>query len=125
MSGLEKIANELKGLGYELSYIEDTPQGPAVVIEYSIETGKYIGQKVRLGFSFQGDEGYPEYPPHWIHISPPYNDQLGGSVQEYESGGNKWLALSRTPGDLWDKLSTKHMQNYLKLHITKFCKYLK
>ncbi len=127
MSSLEKIAGELDGLGYSPFYI-DTQQGRTVVINYLILTGKYKGEEVLLGFSFQ-EEGYPEYPPHWIHISPPYNDQLGGSVQSYQCQDSQgvereWLALSRPPGAMWDNLPTKHMKHYLEFHITRFCKNL-
>ena len=125
-SSLEKIENELKGLGYSPFHIDNTPAGKAIAIEYTIQIGKYTGKKVFLGFSFQ-EEGYPEYPPHWIHISPAYDDKLGGATHIYKypdkTGAQKeWLALSRPPKELWDDLPTKHMRNYLNLHITRFCK---
>ena len=128
MSALEKIKTELKGLGYSPFYI-DTPQGQAVAIDYCIPTGKYTGEKIYLGFSFQ-EEGYPEYPPHWIHISPCYEDQKGGSIQTYKHPNEKgvsidWLALSRPPKDFWDDLPTKHMAHYLDMHVVRFCKDLK
>ncbi len=129
MSSLKRIENELKGLEYAPFHI-DTPQGRAVVISYCIKTGKYSGENVLLGFSFHGEEGYPEYPPHWIHISPPYDDQLGGSLSSYtcqndQGDEREWLALSRPPGEIWDDLPTKHIQHYLSLHIPRFCKELK
>lgn len=129
MSSLEKIEIELKGLGYTPFFI-DAPQGRAVVISYCIPIGKYIGKKVWLGFSFQ-EEGYPEYPPHWIHISPPYDDQLGGSQpytlvdEKIEESAREWLALSRPPKKLWDNLATKTMEQYLRLHVPSFCNKLK
>lgn len=120
---------ELKGLDYT-PFRRETSQGETVFIEYHIQTGKYKGKKVFLGFSFQGEEGYPEYPPHWIHISPPYDDQRGGSTQRHSFSDDQGikrecLALSRPPGELWDKLLTKHMKNYLDFHITGFCTQLK
>ena len=129
MSSLEKIENELKKLGYNPFYMDNTPQGRAIVINYKIPTGKYEGEKVLMGFSFQED-GYPEYPPHWIHISPAYNDDLGGTVQSYSHSDNQgierqWLALSRTPQDFWDTLPEKTIKHYLYLHIYRFCKDLK
>ena len=128
MSGLERIESELKSLGYNPFYIE-TPQGRAIVIDYTIPTGKYKGQKAKFGFSFQED-GYPEYPPHWIHISPPYDDQRGGTIQLYShpddrGNGQNWLALSRPPQDFWDGLPTKHIKHYLDYHLHRFCKELK
>lgn len=127
MSALEKIESELKGLGYSPFYI-DTPQGKAVIVAYHVLTGKYKGKQIFLGFSFQ-EERYPEYPPHWIHISPPYDDQKGGTTQTYIHLDNKgekrnWLALSRPPKDFWDELPTKHIKHYLYYHIPRFCKEL-
>ena len=125
-SSLEKIENELKGLGYSPFHIDTTPAGKAIAIEYKIQTGKYFKKNILLGFSFQED-GYPEYPPHWIHISPAYNDNLGGATHPYKHPDNKgvereWLALSRPPKELWDNLSTKNMKNYLDFHVVRFCK---
>ena len=129
MSSLERIEAELKGLGYHPFIIDSTPAGKTIAIEYIIPTGKYADETVLLGFSFQ-EEGYPEYPPHWIHISPAYDDKLGGVIHNYKHPDSKgvereWLALSRPPKDIWDNLSTKHMENYLNLHILRFCKALK
>lgn len=127
MSSIEKIEAELKGLGYTPFFI-DTPQGRTAVIDYCIPVGKHAGEKVLLGFSFQ-EEGYPEYPPHWIHISPPYHDQHGGALPyncpDNKGISRKWLALSRPPDALWDNLPTKHMKPYIELHIPRFCKNLK
>lgn len=128
MLSIEKIGSELKGMGYAPFFI-DTAQGRTAVIDYCIPVGKHAGEKVLLGFSFQ-EEGYPEYPPHWIHISPPYDDLLGGSTQLYNETDKegiirKWLALSRPPGSLWDNLPTKHMKSYIELHVLRFCKNLK
>ena len=134
MSGIERIADELEALGYNVFYIDDFPAGRVVVIEYEVQTGKYSGKTVLMGFSFQED-GYPEYPPHWIHIcadgtTPPYDDQLGKSPRRYSAADNtgvqrEWLAFSRPPGKFWDNLETKHMKHYLDFHITRFCKNLK
>ena len=120
---LDRITNELKGLGYN-PFCVNTPKGPTVIIEYQISIGKYNGEKILLGFSFQED-AYPEYPPHWIHISPPYDDQLGGATDPYQQDGREWLALSRPPQEFWDHLPTKHMKYYLDSHISRFCKGLK
>ena len=129
MYSLGKIWDELKDLEYDPFHMV-TPQGVGVVvINYLIPTGKYFGEEVLLGFSFK-KEGYPEYPPHWIHISPPCNDHLGGSVQPYQCPDRNgvqcnWLALSRPPGQLWDNLPTKHMKYYLDFHVNRFLKNLK
>ena len=130
MSGIERIISELQNLGYDPFPVNDTPQGSAVFIRYEVPTGKYRGAKVFLGFSFQ-EEGYPEYPPHWIHISPSdYNDGLGGASNSYQFKDDQGIerdciTFSRPPNDIWDKLPTKHMRHYLDQHISRFCKGLK
>lgn len=128
MSSLDKVANELEMEGYE-SFRFSSPQGEVVAIKYKILTGKHKDKEMWLGFSFHGgEESYPEYPPHWIHISPPHDDGFGGAVQSYTTNDNgvemQWLALSRPPRDFWDNLSTKHMSQYLQIHISRFCSYL-
>lgn len=112
--------------GYDNPFRFTSPQGKAVAIEYKIPTGKHRGEKVLLGFSFGSEEeSYPEYPPHWIHISPRYSDGLGGTIEEHtDENGRPWLTLSRPPQDIWDTLPTKHMSVYLELHITRFCERL-
>lgn len=115
-----RIDDELKGLGYE-TYLFDSPVGLVVSFGYKVETGSYQGQKVTLGICMQGIEPYPEYPPHWLHISPPINDGKGGATVEYsDPKGRSWIGLSRPPGDLWDQLSIRHMQSYLTEHLRRF-----
>lgn len=78
--------------------------------------------QVTVGVSFQ-EEGYPEYPPHWVHVTPPIQDGKAGVVQEYsDPGGRTWIAMSRPPGDLWDKLPTKHMYAYIGEHLRRIWK---
>ena len=120
---IEKIKAELETLGY-CPAIETMCGRETVVIDYVIDVGSRLGKKVRLGFSFQ-EASYPEYPPHWIHISPPYSDQESGGEEHTAADGEKWLALSRPPNDLWDNLPTKHMKPYMELHVRRFCKRLK
>lgn len=125
MSGnLDKIKSELESIGYETeSFV--SPAGEVVSFPYTVELGPHEGEKVKMGISMQGDEQYPEYPPHWIHVSPPINDGRGGPVHEYtDAEGNIWIALSRPPRDIWDQLPTKHMSTYLELHVRRFWKYV-
>ena len=112
----KKIQAELRSISYE-SFVQDTPHGEAVVFDYIIETGSHSGERVMIGLSFQ-EIDYPEYPPHWIHISPPIDDQLGGSMGRYTDDKNRdWLAMSRPPGRVWDNLPTKHMRHYIEEHL--------
>ena len=101
--------------------LSDSPQGKVVSFPYIIETGSHKGKEITLGISMQGHEQYPEYPPHWIHITPPIDDGRGGSVGEYSDvSGRKWIAMSRPPGELWDQLPTKHMMGYMNEHLRRF-----
>ena len=93
-----------------------------VSFQYEIEVGSHKGKGVSVGVSFQ-EEGYPDYPPHWIHVSPRLDDQRGGSVQNYADGeGRQWLAMSRPPGELWDRLPTKHMASFISEHLRRIWK---
>ena len=115
-SDIERVQAELEGLGYKTT-VRTTSQGPTVIFPYTIEVGSHAGERVQVGMSFQ-DSGYPEYPPHWIHVSPPISDNMGGSTAQYtDEKGHHWLAMSRPPGDIWDKLPTKHMLPYIEEHL--------
>lgn len=115
-SSLDRVERELTNLDYTTERI-NTPQGPGVAFTYTIEAGSHKGQLVTIGLTFQ-EEGYPEYPPHWIHVSPALPDGRGGSVQEYsDERGRHWLAMSRPPQASWDRLLTKNMQGYIAEHL--------
>lgn len=113
---IDRIRRELESLGYQTA-LSDSAQGKVVSFNYVIETGSRRGQNVTLGVSFQED-GYPEYPPHWVHVTPPIDDGRGGSVQRYQDAqGREWIAMSRPPGQIWDRLPTKHMVGYIREHL--------
>lgn len=117
---IDRIQAELESLGYQTSLF-DSPQGRVVSFPYTVETGSHKGQRVILGISMQGHEPYPEYPPHWIHLTPPIDDGKGGSVATYRDANEReWFAMSRPPGDMWDQLPTKHMNAYLSEHLRRF-----
>lgn len=119
-NNIDQIKRELESLGYETS-LSDSAQGKVVSFPYIVETGSYKGKQVSLGISMQGNEPYPEYPPHWIHLAPPIDDGRGGVVQRYcDASGQEWAALSRPPGEIWDQLLTKHMHAYLNEHLRRF-----
>ena len=114
-----RMRSELECLGYS-TVTRDSAQGKVVEFEYLVETGNNLGKQFRIGISMQ-EAGYPEYPPHWIHVSPPVNDGFRGSVQPYQTDdGRRWVAMSRPPSDLWDQLPTKNMQSYLDHHLRRF-----
>lgn len=108
-------------LGYQPS-VFDSSQGRVVAFDYVIEAGSHKGEQVIVGVSFQ-ESGYPEYPPHWVHVTPPISDGKGGVVQRYsDENGRPWIAMSRPPGDLWDRLPTKHMDAYVREHLRRLWK---
>lgn len=118
---IELVRAELVSLGYQTS-VFDSSQGRVVAFDYVIEAGSHKGKQVTVGVSFQ-ESGYPEYPPHWVHITPPISDGKEGVVQEYpDESGRTWIAMSRPPGDLWDRLPTKHMDAYLREHLRRLWK---
>lgn len=117
---IDRIKGELEALDYETS-LSNSPQGKVVSFPYLVEAGTHEGKKVRLGISMQGSESYPEYPPHWIHLTPPIDDGKGGAVEKYrDENGQEWIAMSRPPGELWDRLPTKHMMGYINEHLRRF-----
>ena len=117
---IKQIKKELETLGYE-TCLSDSPHGEVVSFLYIVETGSHKGKQVMLGIRMQGSEPYPEYPPHWIHVSPPIDDRKGGAVEKYcDSKDREWVALSRPPGDIWDQLPVKHMQAYISEHLRRF-----
>ena len=118
---IDRVQQELEALGYRTSLF-DSQQGTVVSFKYTIEAGSHRGTQAMVGLSFQ-EEGYPEYPPHWIHVTPPIEDGKGGSAGTYtDSQGRTWLAMSRPPGDLWDRLPTRHMGAYISEHLRRIWK---
>ena len=117
---VERISSELEALGFSTE-VTDSPKGKVVSFEYEVDVGSYRGTTVRVGLSMQGKEPYPEYPPHWIHMSPPIDDCRGGVVEQYtDERGESWVVLSRPPGQLWDRLLTKHISGYISDHLRRF-----
>ena len=116
-----KVQEELQAFGY-LTSVSETQQGTVVSFDYTIEVGSRRGTPVQVGVSFQ-EEGYPEYPPHWIHVTPPIHDGKGGTIARYtDPDGREWIAMSRPPGAIWDKLPTKHISAYIKEHLRRIWK---
>ena len=115
-ASIERVKGELIALGYETECFLSS-QGPVVAFKYEIEAGSHKGELITVGLSFQ-EEGYPEYPPHWIHVTPPLDDGRGGSIQHYhEPPGREWLAMSRPPGPKWDRLATKTIHAFISEHL--------
>ena len=117
---VERISSELEALGFPTE-ITDSPKGKVVSFAYEVDVGSHRGTTVRVGLSMQGKEPYPEYPPHWVHLSPPIDDGRGGVVEQYtDERGESWAVMSRPPGQLWDRLLTKHISGYISDHLRRF-----
>ena len=114
---VDRVRAEMEALGRKTIEF-DSPHGRVIAFDYEIQAGSHKGEPVRVGVSFQ-EEGYPEYPPHWVHVSPPIDDGKGGSVGSYSVDGSDWFAMSRPPGDFWDRLPTKHMGAYMSDHLSR------
>ena len=116
---VDKVREELEAEGYSTS-VRDSSQGKVVEFDYQVEVGPRKGERFKVGISFQ-EGGYPEYPPHWIHVSPPVEDGLGGVTQRYSTDdGQEWVALSRPPKGYWDRLPEKNMKSFLNEHLRRF-----
>ena len=114
-ASVSRVQAELIHLGYETECFS-SGQGQVVAFNYTIEAGSRKGETVTVGVSFQED-GYPEYPPHWVHVTPPIEDGRGGSVQFYQdASGRSWIAMSRPPAN-WDRIPTKTMSAYISEHL--------
>ena len=119
-NNINQIKAELESLGYE-TYLSDSPNREVVTFPYIVETGSYEGKKVTMGIGMDGNGAYPECPPHWIHVPPPIDDGKGGAVEKYsDANGREWIAMSRPPGEIWDRLPAKHMHAYLTEHLRRF-----
>lgn len=119
----QRIRQELEDLGYQPEVVEgDTIGGHQriVVFDYDVPVGRFRGSRLKVGISTQCEAvGYPEIPPHWIFISPPITDIRDGANHGLNNfGGRDWVALSRPPGEFWDRVANKTMRAYL-LHLNK------
>ena len=119
----QRIRQELVDLGYRPDVVDaDTVAGQQRVVTFdcTVPVGRFRGQRLRVGISTQCEAvGYPETPPHWIFISPPITDtQDGANHGLCTFDGRDWVALSRPPGEFWDKAANKGMHAYLE-HLSK------
>lgn len=116
-----RIYNELQAIGRQPD-VTETPNGQVITFAYRIPSGTHKGKPVTIGVS-RPDGEYPEYPPHWVHISPPIDDGHGGAIERYtDDNGREWLAMSRPPNDVWDQKPTKHMTTFINEHLSRIWK---
>lgn len=123
-----KIQAQLRDLGYEDARIEhhggNYPE--VVVFTYRVGGGRFDAREFQFGISMGNmNEGFPEYPPHFLHTNPPIESPRDGSVHSiYELPGHdgatrRWSAFSRPPGPFWDRLPTKTLRAYFD-HVRRF-----
>lgn len=116
---LEKIRQELSDCGMDTYVVSGAPV-ETVAFTYEPRKGRYAGRSFDVGFSLQ-EVDYPEFPPHWIHVTPPIEERHGHPGMDYrDAQGRHWVAFSRPPADFWDNLPKKNMANYLTLHLRRF-----
>jgi hypothetical protein len=117
---LEHVSEELRELGLTPKIVEFPSfpvSGRAVVVDVSVQHGRYKGQTLTVGLSFQ-ESAYPEYPPHFVHFKSSINTGITKhSVHDFE--GESWSAYSLPPSDFWDRLesSQKNMKTYIRRHL--------
>ena len=78
---VQKIRADLQDLGYDTEG-RNSGQGMVVEFDYKVETGTNRGDVFRIGISMHKGV-YPEYPPHWIHVSPPVRRSAAGGPAAY------------------------------------------
>jgi len=77
----EDFIEQLRVMGY---VPEDRGDGK-VVLPYTVETGKFAGREVRLGFVVAGD--YSLNPPSCVHVSPPLLPEHPQNDLPHPAGG--------------------------------------
>ena len=118
-AALQQVRNELEECALATYIVEGVPD-QIVAFTYKVPTGRYRGQTVDVGLSMQ-EVNYPEYPPHWIHVTPRVEDKHGAPGRGFiDSSGRAWVSFSRPPSDFWDNTPTKHMSVYLRDHLRRF-----
>ena len=120
-AALRKIRDELNQCDLE-TYIVDGAMTEVVAFPYLVPKGRYAGRTFDVGFSLQ-EADYPEFAPHWIHVTPAIEDKCGRPGMTYrDARGRRWVAFSRPPADFWDNLprEKKNMATYLTLHMRRF-----
>lgn len=96
-TSVDVFVQGLRDLGDSPSQLAGRPDH--VVIDYEVPVGRFVGQKVRLGFIVPGD--FPMTPPSGPHVSPQIHPlQSGGvhptgGVHQSPAFGGEWQYWSR------------------------------
>ena len=119
MSSLKTLAAEFQNLGYSPEVV-NFGEIDAVVFDYVVSCGTYKGQTFKIGVGLQED-GYPEYPPHFIYVTGLDSPNLPVH-SSFPYNGVNWSSFSVPPSDFWDALPShdKNMKTYLNKHLIRF-----
>ena len=116
MSAIDQVRQELEACGFDVA-VKDAPQGPVVVFDFRVPTGRYREKIFKMGVSFQ-DHTYPEYPPHFVHVANIEGTKLT-KHSDYSDGTATWSVYSFPPSDFWDDLPSenKNMRTFVRRHL--------
>ena len=121
MSAVETARRELRDLGFDPEIVTDPScsHTPVLMFDYPVANGSHRGTTFRMGISFQ-EEGYPEYPPHFVHIARLQGTRLT-KHSSYTYQDIEWSVFSLPPNDFWDALPPegKNMKTYVYRHLTR------
>ena len=78
---LDDFIEQLRAMGY----VPEDHGGGKVVLPYTVETGKFAGRDVRLGFVVASD--YNLNPPSCVHVSPPLLPEHPQNDVPHPAGG--------------------------------------
>ena len=118
---LRRVADELRELDFSPRLVE-FPSFPsssqAVLVDVAVQHGRYKGQTLAVGLSFQ-ENAYPEYPPHFVHFKSSISTKIATRHSTHDFEGENWSAYSLPPSDFWDNLdsSQKNMKTYVRRHL--------
>ena len=115
MGAVDDVERELRDLDYRPEVV-DFPNfnfGKVVIFDYFVTAGRYRNRTFRVGVGFQ-EEGYPEYPPHFVLVAGLPHAHLTKFATHRE-----WSAFSLPPSDFWDRLAPddKNMNTYIRRHL--------
>ena len=131
----EQIQNQIKAIpSCELKCLLDMKtnfplldrEGYVALFNFKIPCGPLKDKKIIMGIEIPSND-FPRLPPHFIHFKKEDFEsetikQIGDIHQEYEYEGEKWMALSRPPQDIWDDLdiSQKNLKAFFYTHLQRF-----
>jgi len=125
MGNTERIRTELAELTGAATWVLQTTYGEVIFFMHNVKVGTHAGENVLMGISMQGNEGYPDIPPHFIHVPEGITDGQDGPHHCYNlPDGRTYHAFSRPPEpEEWDRVSERSMRTYINTHLPRFWRY--